>query len=240
MNDQTRLERTSLVVPSERCELRLEDAGITITKQPAAQQEPIGVAFPVSQVRGATLERPSRGRPGWLHVSVIGGTPAPTADLAAALDPYTLPVTSRNVAVARRLVRLVTEHVRQRGLPPEPSPASPRRSTSVTVTSPPSPAADTAAATAAPAAPTGSAPAEPAPTEGAPAEPAPAEPAPAHPPAHPPAPAAETSPPPAGQGTGGDLVGTLRELADLHASGALSDDEFERAKAKVLGGDRPS
>jgi hypothetical protein len=26
----------------------------------------------------------------------------------------------------------------------------------------------------------------------------------------------------------------LRELADLHASGALSDEEFEQAKAKVL------
>jgi hypothetical protein len=211
MDDQTRLERTSLVVPSDRCELRLEGAGITITKERAAQQEPTGVAFPVAQVRGATLERPSRGRPGWLHVSVIGGTPAPTADLAAALDPYTLPVTSRNVAVARRLVRLVAEHVRQRGLPPEPTPASARRSTSVTVTSP------SASAT-------------------APAGPTPAGPT----PAHPPAPTAAPTPPPTGQGTGGDLVGTLRQLADLHASGALSDDEFERAKAKVLGGDRPS
>jgi hypothetical protein len=190
MDDQTRLERTSLVIPGDRCELRLEDAGMTITKERGTEGQPAArVSFPIARVRGATLERPSRGRPGWLHVSVIGGTPAPTADLGAALDPYTLPITARNVAVARRLVRLVTQHVQRRGLPPEPAAVDARRSTSVTVTSSPT------------------------------------------------APAPAPTPPPPTERGGGDLVGTLRELADLHASGALSDDEFERAKAKVLGDD---
>jgi hypothetical protein len=33
-----------------------------------------------------------------------------------------------------------------------------------------------------------------------------------------------------------DTVGQLKQLAELHASGALSDEEFATAKAKVLGG----
>jgi hypothetical protein len=35
--------------------------------------------------------------------------------------------------------------------------------------------------------------------------------------------------------TGADLVAELRALADLQASGALTDAEFERAKTRVLG-----
>jgi hypothetical protein len=35
-------------------------------------------------------------------------------------------------------------------------------------------------------------------------------------------------------GSTGDPVTRLRELADLHSSGALSDEEFAAAKAKVL------
>jgi hypothetical protein len=35
---------------------------------------------------------------------------------------------------------------------------------------------------------------------------------------------------------GQDVAARLRELAQLHASGALSDDEFASAKAKVLDG----
>jgi len=31
-----------------------------------------------------------------------------------------------------------------------------------------------------------------------------------------------------------DLVGDLRDLGDLHASGALNDDEFAAAKARLL------
>jgi hypothetical protein len=33
----------------------------------------------------------------------------------------------------------------------------------------------------------------------------------------------------------GDIVGALRQLAELRASGVLSDDEFAAAKARVLG-----
>jgi len=39
--------------------------------------------------------------------------------------------------------------------------------------------------------------------------------------------------PPAAEPT---LAGRLRELADLHKDGILSDDEFAAAKAKLLGG----
>jgi hypothetical protein len=35
---------------------------------------------------------------------------------------------------------------------------------------------------------------------------------------------------------GGDVSGQLQELASMHASGALSDEEFAAAKARVLGG----
>lgn len=42
------------------------------------------------------------------------------------------------------------------------------------------------------------------------------------------------APPPApGQGT--DITAELKRLADLHAQGALSDEEFAAAKSKVLG-----
>jgi hypothetical protein len=53
-----------------------------------------------------------------------------------------------------------------------------------------------------------------------------------------PAPAA---PPPAAApaapgGGGGSIVDQLKELTDMKASGALSDQEFEAAKARLLGG----
>lgn len=41
------------------------------------------------------------------------------------------------------------------------------------------------------------------------------------------------APAPAGEG---DLIDKIKELASLHDSGVLSDDEFEAAKAKVLSG----
>jgi hypothetical protein len=44
------------------------------------------------------------------------------------------------------------------------------------------------------------------------------------------------APPPQAAPAGGDVTGQLQELASMHASGVLSDDEFEAAKAKVLGG----
>jgi hypothetical protein len=231
MNDTTtRLERASHVVLGERCELRIQDGELRITKETVGQ-EPTAVRIPAAHVRGATLERPSRGQPGWLHLAVIGGSPAPTSDLGAALDPYTLPVTTRTVAAAKRVVRLVTQHVQERGLPPEPSTGGGRTSTSVIVTAPAGVDARTAT------------PPPPVPPPGAAAEGADTD-----------RPAEATTRASADAGTGtatdadtdltadaadagsGTLVTTLRELADLHAAGALTDEEFERAKAQVLDG----
>jgi len=43
--------------------------------------------------------------------------------------------------------------------------------------------------------------------------------------------------PAAAPGAGSDTVARLQELASLHASGVLSDDEFAAAKQKVLAGE---
>jgi hypothetical protein len=43
-----------------------------------------------------------------------------------------------------------------------------------------------------------------------------------------------------GSAPGTDLIAQLQQLADLKSAGMLSDDEFERAKAKVLGGSSSS
>jgi hypothetical protein len=63
--------------------------------------------------------------------------------------------------------------------------------------------------------------AQPAPAQPAPAQPAPAQPAPA------PAPVAAAA-------SEDDTITRLQKLADLHASGALTDEEFSAAKAQVL------
>jgi hypothetical protein len=47
-----------------------------------------------------------------------------------------------------------------------------------------------------------------------------------------PAPAAAPAPAPAGN----DMTSQLNQLAQLHASGVLSDEEFTQAKQKVLAG----
>ena len=54
-------------------------------------------------------------------------------------------------------------------------------------------------------------------------------------------PAAPAAPPPAAApaaapAAGGSIVDQLKELTDMKASGALSDQEFEAAKARLLGG----
>jgi Short C-terminal domain len=53
-----------------------------------------------------------------------------------------------------------------------------------------------------------------------------------------PAPGGAPTPPAVGLGpsSGPDLTARLKELAELHDQGALSDEEFAAAKAKVLGG----
>ena len=54
------------------------------------------------------------------------------------------------------------------------------------------------------------------------AQPAPAQPAPA-------------PPPPAAAAPADDTIARLTQLASLHSSGALTDEEFAAAKAQVLG-----
>jgi hypothetical protein len=51
-------------------------------------------------------------------------------------------------------------------------------------------------------------------------------------------PPAQAQPPPAAvPGAGSDTVAQLQDLANLHASGVLNDDEFAAAKQKVLAGE---
>jgi hypothetical protein len=54
------------------------------------------------------------------------------------------------------------------------------------------------------------------------------------------APAAEAAPAaaaaPAAPAAGGSIVDKLKELTDMKAAGALNDQEFEQAKAQLLGG----
>jgi len=47
--------------------------------------------------------------------------------------------------------------------------------------------------------------------------------------------AAQAPPPPAAAPAGDDSMAKLKELAQLHESGVLTDEEFSAAKAKVLG-----
>jgi Short C-terminal domain len=54
----------------------------------------------------------------------------------------------------------------------------------------------------------------------------------APPPPPPPPPPAPASAP---QAAGGDLVSQLQRLGDLHTQGAITDEEFSAAKAKLLG-----
>ncbi|WP_194829637.1 SHOCT domain-containing protein [Nocardia sp. XZ_19_231] len=49
-----------------------------------------------------------------------------------------------------------------------------------------------------------------------------------------PPPPQQAPPPPAAASAGQDTVAQLRQLAELHSSGALSDAEFAAAKAKLL------
>lgn len=201
MRGQTALERAKLVVPGDRAELRVEGGRVTIDKQAPTREAPTSVEFGVDRIRGAQLRAPSRGVRGWLHLSVVGGSPAPPGELAAAGDPYTLPVTGRSVGAARRFAKLVDRHVRERGMPREVGPTEGRLSAGVSITDAPAPE------------PT----ADPPPTAGVP----PTEASDRRVASAPSDPAA--------------FVAELQALADLRASGALSDEEYERAKARVLG-----
>ena len=209
MRDSTRLERTTQVVRGDRSELRLEDGRITVTKEATTQATPTTVTVGIEQVRNVALERPSRGGRGWLHLGVVDGSPAPPTELAAASDPYTLPLTARQVPAARRLARMIDDHVRRRGLPQAGNggPAA-SRSSGVVISDP---------------------------TTSTEQPPVPPPPPPAPPP-NVPTRGPRDGDAPAEQRSGDELIGRLRELTDLHHEGALSDEEFHRAKQQVLGG----
>jgi hypothetical protein len=223
VSEETALEAARLVVRGDRGELNAEGGRITISKLAPTRDAPTTVEFGVDQVRGAQVQAPSRRSRGWLHVGVVGGSPPPPGDLAAAGDPYTLLLSPRSLGAARRFVKLVDRHVRGRGMPSEVSPSEGRLSSSVTVSRAPDgprPPAVVAPST-------------------APSSPPP-------PPPPPPPPGAARPGPPSGAGAGGDVAGParaepadlveeLRTLAELHQSGQLTDAEFERAKARVLG-----
>ncbi|HEY2191601.1 MAG TPA: SHOCT domain-containing protein [Actinomycetospora sp.] len=44
----------------------------------------------------------------------------------------------------------------------------------------------------------------------------------------------EYAPPPPQQAAGDDIVGQLKELAELRSQGVLTDEEFSRQKARIL------
>jgi hypothetical protein len=234
MSETTRLERTSHVVHGDRSELRLENGHITVVKEATTQARPTRVRVPIERVRNVTLNRPSRGRPGWLHLGVVDGSPAPPSELAATGDPYTLPLTTRHLHAARRLERLISDHVRRRGLPHEGSGRSAGNGSSGVIVNPdlPPPSPDPASPVTGPAAEAGPPPPG---TEGeqprAAEQPRSAE----QPPPPPPPPPTATGSEPAVPRE--QLAGYLRELAELHEAGALSDHEFEQAKRRVLGAD---
>lgn len=211
MRDLTGLERVDLVVRGERSELHVRDGTITLRKEAATQQSPTEITFDVDQVRAVTLKAAHRGERGWLHVAVVGGSPPPPSELAATGDPYTLPLGARGSGAAKKLARLVDRHVQARGKPADTQQRGHMSSVSLTPagessSGPPSREQDRS-------------------------------------PAEPPATADELGG--VGEAATGDgtvarhaaaeeLVEQLRELADLHEAGALTDDEFAQAKARIL------
>ncbi len=209
MSELTALERAAVRLVGDHAELSCQDGRITITKDARTGAEPTSVSVEVAQVRGAQVETPGRGSRGWLHLGVVGGSPAPPGELAAMGDPYTVPLSGRSVAAARRFVKLVDRHVRERGMPPETPTTVGRVSSSVSVT--------TAARAEEPRGRAGLPPPPPPPPPGAP----------------------RGSPSSAASGTTeghqpSELVTELQALADLHRSGAQTDEEFELAKARLL------
>jgi hypothetical protein len=217
VSEATRLERTTHAVAGDRAELQLEDGVITIVKSATAQARPTEVTVPIDRVRSVEVRKPSRTSSGWLHVAVVDGSPAPVTELAAMSDPYTIPIVGRQVTAARRLERLVADHVQRRGLPPEDAASSPGAGPSGVVLTD----APTTASTSAPTERTGAGATSPGGDERPGATTA--SPPPPPPPPDPPTPDE-------------DLTTKLRKLAELHRSGALTDEEFRLAKQAVLDG----
>lgn len=203
MVTDTALETVRLTIRADGARLQVADGRITLEKRTPTGDAPSTVSFDVAEVRGTELQAPTRRGRGWLHLAVVGGTPPPPGALAAAADPYTLPLSSRSVAVARRVARLVARHLRTRGLPPDRAEAGTgsgvslthaSRPTTAPAVAPPPRSAETAARS-----------------------------------------ASEAASRTRTEDAGSALVAELRALADLHDRGALSEEEFEIAKARLLG-----
>jgi hypothetical protein len=137
MSDATRLERTTHAVTGVRAELQLVEGEVRIEKEAAGDGGPTSVTVPIDRVRGVDLRKPSRSSSGWLHLAVVDGSPAPSTELAAMSDPYTIPLTARHLSAARRFERMVEDHVQRRGLPPETPAARPASSSGVVLTDAP-------------------------------------------------------------------------------------------------------
>lgn len=214
--EPTALESRHLVVPGDRAELELGDGRLVLRSRSSVTAEQAERVVGVDQVRGATLRPPSRGEPGWLHVSVVGGTPAPSGGLSVAMDPYTIPLASRGgVAAARRLVKMVERHLQERGKPRDTVASDLARSTGVVVRS------NGAASAAA----------------GSEPEALPVAVEPDVVLAHNERPVMEEqrAVEEDGPAAPGELVERLKELAALRDSGALTEAEFKRAKKRVIG-----
>jgi hypothetical protein len=213
--EPTALESRHLVVPGDRAELELGDGRLVLRSRSGGTAEVAERVVAVDQVRGATLRPPSRGEPGWLHVSVIGGTPAPSGGLSVAMDPYTIPLASRGgVAAARRLVKMVERHLQERGKPRDTVASDLARSTGVLVRS--NGAASAPAASVPEQAPAADAEVLVADDERAVVE-------------------GEHAPVGDGPAAPDELVERLKELAALRDSGVLTEAEFKRAKKRVIG-----
>lgn len=201
-----------------RAELTLEGGRFTIEREGGPASAASSRTFTIEQVRGATVEVPSLTGRGWLHIAVVSGTPAPPGEMAAMSDPYALPITKRSAGACQKLAKMVVKHLQVRGVPKDTVNDEVRIPGGRILHGPlPDGVTPTPKATRTPD--------RPATTDAPAAAPAP------HPdPAATPAPA-PTPTPPAG---GAELVGQLKELAELHQAGALSDEEFASAKARLL------
>lgn len=139
MSRPTALERAQLRVTGQHGELAIQDGQLTIEKHGAS---PSTITVGIDTIRSTAIVAPRAGGRGWLHVTVVGGTPTPPGELVAMTDPYTIRVPARSAGAAKRFVRLVHDHLRQRGLPPEPElgtaePTDGRYSSAVAVTAEP-------------------------------------------------------------------------------------------------------
>ncbi|HSK22707.1 MAG TPA: hypothetical protein VK906_06010, partial [Egicoccus sp.] len=81
MSGSTRFERASHAIRTDHAELHLARGEVVITKQVMTEDVPRLVRIPAERIRGAELQKPARGQPGWLHVAAVDGSPRPPTAL---------------------------------------------------------------------------------------------------------------------------------------------------------------